>query len=216
MAAGLARKLVAEQIGCPSGELRKHGVEIGSAGLFAGGGSKATHEAAQAMDAMGVDLSRHRSRQLSRELIDEADLFVAAEAGRGFPLLSAFRTLSAEGRVHFILAGFWELYRTVGFDYQSPLRNFGDELRLGPLERDAALKLATEPMAALNLHYADPALPERIYERTGGRANLIAIVCDRLLAGLDGRTRVIDAAAVNRVPSRSGASPAASPRRQAM
>ncbi len=131
-------------------------------------------------------------------LIDEADLFVAAEAGRGFPLLSAFRTLSAEGRVHFILAGFWELYRTVGFDYQSPLRNFGDELRLGPLERDAALKLATEPMAALNLHYADPALPERIYERTGGRANLIAIVCDRLLAGLDGRTRVIDAAAVNR------------------
>ena len=74
MAAGLARKLVAEQIGCPSGELRKHGVEIGSAGLFAGGGSKATHEAAQAMDAMGVDLSRHRSRQLSRELIDEADL----------------------------------------------------------------------------------------------------------------------------------------------
>jgi protein-tyrosine phosphatase len=74
MAAGLARKLVAEQIGCPSGELRKHGVEIGSAGLFAGGGSKATHEAAQVMDAMGVDLTRHRSRQLSRELIDEADL----------------------------------------------------------------------------------------------------------------------------------------------
>ncbi|CAK0750862.1 hypothetical protein CCP3SC15_1710007 [Gammaproteobacteria bacterium] len=129
-------------------------------------------------------------------LIDEADAFVAAEVERGFPLLSAFRKLSVEGRVHFILAGFWDLYRVVGLDYQSPLRNFGEELRLGPLEHDACIALATKPMAALNLTYADPALPERIFERTGGRANLIAIVCAGLVAKIDLRKRVIDAEAV--------------------
>jgi hypothetical protein len=34
-------------------------------------------------------------------------------------------------------------------DYQSPLRNFGETLRVGALEADACRDLATRPMATM-------------------------------------------------------------------
>lgn len=74
LACGLARKMIAGQTGCPVGELRKHGVEVSSAGLFAAGGSKASPEAVLAAEQRGADIGRHRSRRLTRELVDEADL----------------------------------------------------------------------------------------------------------------------------------------------
>jgi len=39
-------------------------------------------------------------------------------------------------------------------------------------------------MVALNLSYASDALVTRILDLTGGRANLIAIICDQMLQGL--------------------------------
>ncbi|WP_298364782.1 hypothetical protein [Azospirillum sp.] len=129
-------------------------------------------------------------------LIDEADQFVAADAGRGYPILSAFRRLSEEGRAFFILAGFWELHRVIAYDYQSPLRNFGEPLLLGGLDRQACLDLATRPMDSLTLSYASPDLPALIAERTGGRANLIGIVCAEILGELPVGERIIGAAPV--------------------
>lgn len=73
LAAGLARKLIAQRMGVSVGELRKHGVEIGSAGIF-GGGSKATPEAVLAAHQLGADISRHRSRRATAELIRQSDL----------------------------------------------------------------------------------------------------------------------------------------------
>lgn len=138
------------------------------------------------LDALPADGDRRRLI-----LIDEADQFVAADAGHGYPVLSAFRRLSEEGRAFFILAGFWELHRVIAYDYQSPLRNFGEPLLLGGLDRQACLDLATRPMASLALSYASPDLPALIAERTGGRANLIAIVCAEILAELPPGERII-------------------------
>lgn len=130
--------------------------------------------------------------------LDEADTFVAEDAARGYACLNGFRSLSDEGRCHFILAGFWSLYRSAGFDYQSPIKNFADTIQIGALEPEACRELVTNPMAALGLTYADAGMVERILTRTGGRANLIAILCDQMLPGLGLTERVLTAADLDR------------------
>ena len=102
------------------------------------------------------------------------------------------------GRCHFILAGFWSLYRSASFDYQSPIKNFAETIQIGALEPEACRDLVTKPMAALGLTYADAGMVERILERTGGRANLIAILCDQMLQGLGLIERVLTAADLDR------------------
>ncbi len=126
-------------------------------------------------------------------LIDEVDNFIRTETQRQYSTLHAFRNLSAEGRCHFILAGFWDLYQAV-LDYHSPIKNFGEPLRLGALEKEACYELATRPMTALNLRYADEEqMVNTLIAKTGQRANLIAILCDQILQDLQQR-RVIEEA----------------------
>ena len=125
-------------------------------------------------------------------LIDEADLFVAQEMARGYETLNQFRSLSEEGKCFFVLAGFWKLYEAAAFDYQSPIKNFGETVEVGPLEEEASRALATKPMAAMNLRYASDELVDTILRETGRRANLIAITCNELLKRLETGGRVIE------------------------
>lgn len=74
IAAALARKLLAARVGCRVGELGKRGLEVVSAGLFAGGGARASREAVEAARRRGGDLSGHRSQKVTRELIRSADM----------------------------------------------------------------------------------------------------------------------------------------------
>ncbi len=73
MAEGIARKLIAEREGCSVPELRDEGIEVVSAGVMAGQGQPATEEAVEAAGEIGVDISGHRSRQLTPELLHSAD-----------------------------------------------------------------------------------------------------------------------------------------------
>jgi len=73
MAGGLAKTIWAEMHGCRVGALRGRGLEVATAGVFASVGAKATPDAVQAAKALGADISRHRSRPLSPELIASAD-----------------------------------------------------------------------------------------------------------------------------------------------
>ena len=62
-------------------------VLVDSAGVFAGIGEKATPEAVRAMEKRGIDLSGHRTKPLTDELIDMADIIlvmtsVCRERGR--------------------------------------------------------------------------------------------------------------------------------------
>ncbi len=126
-------------------------------------------------------------------LLDEVDGFIRTEAQRQYRTLHTFRNLSAEGHCYFILAGFWDLYQAV-LDYHSPIKNFGEPLRLGTLEPDACYQLATRPMTALNLRYADAEkMVHTLIEQTGHRANLIAIVCQEILNGLQQRRLIEEA-----------------------
>lgn len=124
-------------------------------------------------------------------LIDEADQFIASESQTGCTILKHFRSLSEEGKCYFIFAGFWNLYHAATFDYQSPIKNFGEILTIEALEPDACRQLATKPMSLLNIHYESDELVEILLRETGQRPNLIAIICNEMLKKLDMTQRLI-------------------------
>lgn len=125
-------------------------------------------------------------------LIDEADPFFRHESLHGYVQLSTLRALSDEGRCWFMLAGFWDLYATAVLDYQSPLRNFGEVLAIGGLEREACRELATEPLRRLRLGFDNERLVDRLVDASGQRANLVAILCQECLEALQPGERVIE------------------------
>lgn len=124
-------------------------------------------------------------------LLDECDLFLRDDARSGYPQLSELRSLSEEGQCRFILAGFWDLYEAAALDFASPIRNFGDVIRLGPLDEAACLALASEPMKRLGLRYESLSIPITLIRQCGQRANLIAIVCQHILERLDRSEKVL-------------------------
>lgn len=124
-------------------------------------------------------------------LIDEADDFISADVKAGYPLLQTMRALAEEGRAYFILAGFWDLYRAVVLDEKQPLRNFGEHLRLEPLDARSSLALVTEPMAALGLQWDAPSTPELLVEQAGRRANLLVLACKAMVESLPPDTHAL-------------------------
>jgi WD40 repeat protein len=120
-------------------------------------------------------------------LIDEADEFVKAESGRDFRETQIMRELAEARLAYFILAGSWHLYRAVYFDQHHPLRNFAERIDLGPLEPDAARRLATHPLKKMKIRFDSPQTVEFLLHQTGCRANLIAICCNEVAKRLVGR-----------------------------
>ena len=131
-------------------------------------------------------------------LIDEADRFISQEKAHDYAILNVFRRLSEEGNCTFILAGFWQLYQHAVLDYQSPIRNFGELLSVGELEKPACIELVTQPMKTMNLSYANETLVEHIVDSCGQRANLIAIACQHIVRNLPPKQRVIEAGDVDK------------------
>ena len=72
MAAGIAAKLMAEQLGCTVAALENQGVIVTSAGTGGGLGGASAH-ALTVMHRRGVDISRHASAVLTADLIRQAD-----------------------------------------------------------------------------------------------------------------------------------------------
>ncbi len=124
-------------------------------------------------------------------LIDETDLFLREESRTGYAQLASLRSLSEEGRCHFMLAGFWDLYQATAIDYASPIRNFGEVITLGALEADACTALATEPLARLGIKFVQPELVQRLVQACGQRANLVAILCQHGLEQLERGERLL-------------------------
>ena len=79
MAEGIFRKYLAEKLHCEVDQLGGMGYKVASAGLLDMGGASASSESVAACSARGVDISSHRSRPLSLELIEESDRIFAME-----------------------------------------------------------------------------------------------------------------------------------------
>ena len=74
MAEALARHILAKRLKISEDELEQKGISVISAGSFAMPGSRATPQAVEAVRPLGADLSKHRSRPLTVELIHQADV----------------------------------------------------------------------------------------------------------------------------------------------
>lgn len=74
MAEAITRRILSEKLAVSEPELEKKGVSVVSAGSFAMPGSRATPQAVEAVRDLGADLSHHRSRPLTVELIHQADV----------------------------------------------------------------------------------------------------------------------------------------------
>jgi protein-tyrosine-phosphatase len=74
MAEAIARKIIMDR-GC--GE----NIGVSSAGLCAYPGDRASYQAAEVMKEWGIDLSRHCAKQISLELIDNADIILTMTEG---------------------------------------------------------------------------------------------------------------------------------------
>jgi protein-tyrosine phosphatase len=81
MAEAIARPILAAKLNVKPEELEKKGIHVTSAGAYALQGARATPQAADALGAMGLDLSRHRARALTVELIHQADVIYTMSAG---------------------------------------------------------------------------------------------------------------------------------------
>ncbi|MDB5298269.1 MAG: ywlE [Phycisphaerales bacterium] len=97
MAEAIARHLLAEANGVPDGQLEQKGITVASAGAYAMPGSRATPAGVDAVKALGADLTTHRSRQLTPELIHQADMIFAM--GRGHAAAVAAMAPSARSKV---------------------------------------------------------------------------------------------------------------------
>jgi tRNA A37 threonylcarbamoyladenosine synthetase subunit TsaC/SUA5/YrdC/protein-tyrosine-phosphatase len=88
MAAGLARKLLAEQLNVDIDNLKSAGWTVNSAGTYAFGGMPAASEAVEALKAYDSDISRHHSQALTPQLIHEADVIYCMTGSHRAALLN--------------------------------------------------------------------------------------------------------------------------------
>ena len=117
MAEGFARKFLCNRLKCRPAELSDKGYEVLSAGIFAGEGGNATPEAVSALRQLGADISAHRTRKLTSELIAAADMifcmtdFHVSEVRRIAPQAAAkVQRVDAEGEIPDPVGGTAEEY----------------------------------------------------------------------------------------------------------
>jgi tRNA threonylcarbamoyl adenosine modification protein (Sua5/YciO/YrdC/YwlC family) len=88
MAMALARDLLARRLGIEADDLPARGYRIESAGIAAFEGGRATAHSVEVMEERGIDLSEHRSRPVTREMLENADLVIALGHGHRDHLLA--------------------------------------------------------------------------------------------------------------------------------
>jgi protein-tyrosine phosphatase len=81
MAEAIARNLLSKKLNVGATELESKGISVLSAGTYAMPGMRATPQAVDAIKDMGGDLTRHRSRPLSVELVHQADVIFTMGMG---------------------------------------------------------------------------------------------------------------------------------------
>lgn len=112
MAEAMLRKALAEEFGGAA-----EGVVVESAGLFAREGDLASENARAAMIERGMDISSHRARLLTRDMVEGADVVLVMTSAHKEAVLR--RHPSSEGKV-FTLNEFAGLEAELGPDTHDP------------------------------------------------------------------------------------------------
>ena len=80
MAEGIAKQMLAEQRGINVNELETAGLRVLSAGVSASPGVPANEHAVEALSKQGINLAQHRSRELTPQMVHEADVIYTMTA----------------------------------------------------------------------------------------------------------------------------------------
>jgi L-threonylcarbamoyladenylate synthase len=99
MAEGLFKHRLAERLNCGVDELPSRGLAISSVGISALANDAATREAADILAELGIDLSAHRSRPASTDIIGRADDVIAMTRSHLVTLVSKYPVLSGSLRL---------------------------------------------------------------------------------------------------------------------
>lgn len=120
MAEAIARHLLAAAHGVAEAELEKKGISVMSAGAYAMPGMRATPQGVEAVREMGADLTQHRSRQLTPELVHQADMIFTMGRGHAMAVQSMspsarqkVATLDPAGDIEDPIGGSLELYKSL-------------------------------------------------------------------------------------------------------
>ncbi len=139
-------------------------------------------------DWLGVDPSR---RLLT--MFDESDNFLKNEHEHGYPNLQLLKDLMGRTRMRFkaVFAGLHNVRRMAQAP-NSPLPHLGEPICIGPMNqtkenRSALRRLATDPMRAAGLDYADPTLALDLLTRMNYYPSLVQIFCRQIVESIGRR-----------------------------
>jgi L-threonylcarbamoyladenylate synthase len=113
LAEGLAKKVLAERLGCTADELPARGFWVLSAGVATYGGGPASPESVAAAAEFGADLSGHASRPVNPQLLMAADDVIAMTRGHLHALAVRYPEIGRGAR---LLCGDDDLDDPIGAD----------------------------------------------------------------------------------------------------
>jgi protein-tyrosine phosphatase len=137
MAEAIARHQLAKDLNITEAELDKRGVSIISAGTYAMPGMRATSQGVEALREMGIDLSRHRSRPLTVELIHQADVIYTMGRGHAQAVRSLVssagdkvQTLDPDGDIEDPIGSDLEVYKALALQLSKLIKRRLDERKI--------------------------------------------------------------------------------------
>jgi protein-tyrosine phosphatase len=113
LAEALAKKLLADRLGCPVAELPARGFWILSAGVAAYSGDHASTESLRVAEEFGADLASHASRPVNPQLLLAADDVIAMTASHLHALAARYPGIAPGAR---LLCGDEDLDDPIGAD----------------------------------------------------------------------------------------------------
>ena len=75
---------------------KKNKIDVVSAGIFAENNLPASSEAIKTMSSYGIDISKHKSRQITKELVKSSDVLVVMTKSHKSAILSSFGVVSGK------------------------------------------------------------------------------------------------------------------------
>jgi protein-tyrosine phosphatase len=138
MAETLAKKRIADRLGCTVDQVADRGVCVMSAGTSAMSGGRSASEALRAMAERGLDLSQHESQPMTDQLVRFADCILTMTRGHRDAIVAHWP--DAVGRTHLLcgndheisdpIGGPVELYRRCADQIDDQLASWIDKLDL--------------------------------------------------------------------------------------
>lgn len=139
MGEAIARKLIAEKLGCSQAELAERNIVVASAGIAAVPGCGPASEAVEVMKQFDLDIARHESQPMTDKLARHADVILTmtenhrrAVIGRWPEAASRTLPLRADGGdIDDPIGGSVGIYRQCAEQVENALKQRIDEIDLG-------------------------------------------------------------------------------------